>query len=514
MRTPPLLAVLVFAAVCRAVVSQTYLTVYCNESGNYTAFGNYQNNLNRLLLQRLYFDGGISGFNETTLGEPPDMVYGLFLCRGDVSVDACQNCMSNATTEILNLCPGNMEAIIWYDECLVRYSNRSFFSVMESSPSFILYNVVNATNPGGFGAAIAEAFRNVTEAAISSSNLYATLNSSWMLTTLFTLVQCTPDLSKSDCRSCLNVAVMILGTITDVKIGGRVLLPSCNVRYETYGFVNSGAPAVPSPSLTNGTTGNTSASKGRLAVGWIVMVAVAGVFLTMIAVGSCIYRRQHKRNRDGRTSSEVQLLNLGNGLGGHTSNDDLQGENPLSSQETLMMRLSVICAATDDFSEENKLGQGGFGPVYKGVLADGKEIAVKRLSRASGQGLIELKNEVVLIARLQHRNLVRLLGFCLEQHEMMLVYEYMPNKSLDFFLFDQSRSGSLDWKKRFSIISGIARGLLYLHEDSRLRIIHRDLKASNILLDHEMNPKISDFGMARIFGVNQDEASTNRVVGT
>ncbi|KAI4312373.1 hypothetical protein MLD38_037187 [Melastoma candidum] len=229
-------------------------------------------------------------------------------------------------------------------------------------------------------------------------------------------------------------------------------------------------------------------------------------FIKCVVCMACVSHRDN--------SSEVQLLDLGNGIGGHTSNDDLQGENPLSSQDMLLMRLSVICAATGDFSEENKLGQGGFGPVYKGVLLDGKEIAVKRLSRASGQGLIELKNEVDLIARLQHRNLVRLLGFCLEQHEMMLVYEYMPNKSLDFFLFDQSKSGSLDWKKRFSIIGGISRGLLYLHEDSRLRIIHRDLKASNILLDHEMNPKISDFGMARIFGVNQDEAATNRVVGT
>ncbi|KAG6392281.1 hypothetical protein SASPL_146495 [Salvia splendens] len=170
--------------------------------------------------------------------------------------------------------------------------------------------------------------------------------------------------------------------------------------------------------------------------------------------------------------------------------------------------------ATNKFCDENKLGQGGFGIVYKGVLAEGQEIAVKRLSKTSVQGVEEFKNEVKLIARLQHRNLVRLLGCCVEMEEKMLVYEYLENKSLDSILFKKNRSSMLDWQTRFMIICGIARGLLYLHQDSRFRIIHRDLKASNILLDKGMDPKISDFGMARIFGGDQTEANTKRVVGT
>ncbi|KAF8414024.1 hypothetical protein HHK36_002023 [Tetracentron sinense] len=176
--------------------------------------------------------------------------------------------------------------------------------------------------------------------------------------------------------------------------------------------------------------------------------------------------------------------------------------------------LESVLAATENFSKSNKLGQGGFGPVYKGKLPGGQEIAVKRLSKNSGQGLEEFKNEVLLIAKLQHRNLVRLLGYCIEGDEKMLLYEYMPNKGLDSVLFDQTQCLLLNWEKRFDIILGIARGLLYLHQDSRLKIIHRDLKTSNILLDEEMNPKISDFGMARIFGGKQTEANTNRVVGT
>nr|XP_034912903.1 G-type lectin S-receptor-like serine/threonine-protein kinase B120 [Populus alba] len=180
-------------------------------------------------------------------------------------------------------------------------------------------------------------------------------------------------------------------------------------------------------------------------------------------------------------------------------------ELPLFSYES-------VSVATGQFSD--KLGEGGFGPVYKGKLPTGLEIAVKRLSERSGQGLEEFRNETILIAKLQHRNLVRLLGSCIERDEKMLIYEYMPNKSLDFFLFDANRGQILDWGTRIRIIEGIAQGLLYLHRYSRLRIIHRDLKPSNILLDSEMNPKISDFGMARIFGGNETQANTKRIVGT
>ncbi|KAI6704878.1 hypothetical protein NL676_007840 [Syzygium grande] len=196
------------------------------------------------------------------------------------------------------------------------------------------------------------------------------------------------------------------------------------------------------------------------------------------------------------------------------SEDGEELDGTTKDQELPLFDITTIKAGTDNFASTNKLGQGGFGPVYKGHLASGQEIAVKRLSKNSRQGSQEFKNEVMLIAKLQHRNLVRLLGCCISQDERMLIYEYLPNKSLDCFIFNEEKRTTLDWNQRFKIILGIARGVLYLHQDSRLKIIHRDLKASNVLLDAAMNPKISDFGMAKMFGEDQIQANTNKVVGT
>ncbi|KAM0951473.1 putative protein kinase RLK-Pelle-DLSV family [Dioscorea sansibarensis] len=195
----------------------------------------------------------------------------------------------------------------------------------------------------------------------------------------------------------------------------------------------------------------------------------------------------------------------------HQLEKDIRGSDEL---ELTQLQWSTLKEATNNFAETNILGEGGFGIVYKGKLAEGREVAVKRLSKNSAQGVDEFKNEVTFIAKLQHRNLVRLLGYCIHKDEKILVYEYMPNRSLDAFLFDKEKGVRLDWETRFQIIVGIARGLLYLHQDSRLRIIHRDLKASNILLDSKMNPKISDFGLARNFSEDEMMTRTKKVIGT
>ncbi|KAJ1441969.1 S-locus glycoprotein domain [Sesbania bispinosa] len=219
--------------------------------------------------------------------------------------------------------------------------------------------------------------------------------------------------------------------------------------------------------------------------------AISGLLLFCIYA---IYRIRRKIAENSKTTEDI--------------------ERHLDELDLPLFDLSTLTIATNSFSLNNKIGQGGFGSVYKGKLLDGRDIAVKRLSSSSGQGITEFITEVKLIAKLQHRNLVKLHGCCIRGQEKLLIYEYMANGSLDSFIFDQIKGELLEWPQRFHIIFGVARGLMYLHQDSRLRIIHRDLKASNVLLDDKLNPKISDFGMARSFGGDQIEGNTNRIVGT
>ncbi|KAI9123748.1 hypothetical protein K1719_005048 [Acacia pycnantha] len=244
-------------------------------------------------------------------------------------------------------------------------------------------------------------------------------------------------------------------------------------------------------------------SKGTHSMSGMMGILIA-VFVITLLIVIHVYCFWMKKKKDKMAEQQINV---------ESPSEEELGVN--RTQVRLpFFNIKTIQVATNSFSSENELGHGGFGSVYKGLLVNGQEIAVKRLSKGSGQGIEEFKNEIKLIAKLQHRNLVRLLGYCIHKEERMLIYEYLPNKSLDFYLFDMNQRSSLDWDKRVHIIFGIAQGLLYLHRDSRLKIIHRDLKASNVLLDATMNPKISDFGMARIFGEDQIQARTRRIVGT
>ncbi|CAL0303724.1 unnamed protein product [Lupinus luteus] len=193
---------------------------------------------------------------------------------------------------------------------------------------------------------------------------------------------------------------------------------------------------------------------------------------------------------------------------------DLKG---LSSQSGVFT-LRQIKAATDNFDESFKIGQGGFGPVYKGILSDGTVVAVKQLSSKSRQGNREFVNEIGMISALKHPNLVKLHGFCVEEDQLLLIYEYMENNSLAHTLFvtkadPEKRHLRLDWKTRQRICVGIAKGLAYLHEESRLKIVHRDIKATNVLLDKDLNPKISDFGLAKLNEEDKTHIDT-RIAGT
>ncbi|XP_031131758.1 G-type lectin S-receptor-like serine/threonine-protein kinase At4g27290 isoform X2 [Ipomoea triloba] len=255
---------------------------------------------------------------------------------------------------------------------------------------------------------------------------------------------------------------------------------------------------VHSSELDNGSSGNGHSDHYLVAK---IVAPVSGFFLVCVLV--YILKRKCFKSKDWLCKRSA--------VDNSMSTSPLVGNDEI---ELLQFSLQRIIDATNNFDTTNKLGEGGFGPVYKGFLSEFGMVAIKRLSKRSSQGLEEFMNELKLIAKLQHTNLVSLLGCCTEDEEKILIYEYLPKRSLDKFLFDPLEKHHLDWSTRAQIIEGIAQGILYLHKYSRLKVIHRDLKASNILLCETMKPKISDFGMARIFGLDQTQAETNHVVGT
>ncbi|XP_050212572.1 cysteine-rich receptor-like protein kinase 10 [Mercurialis annua] len=485
----------------------TYLYHICSNRTVFTPNSTYQSNRNLLLTALTSNATRPIGFYNVSTGRDPDDVYGSILCRGDMSADACKSCATFATQDIVKRCPIEKKVIVWYDQCLLRYDNQSFFSRNDESPVVYLWNTQNITgDQGHFNNLLATDLRAASADAAgapSGAKKFAVREANISaFQILYSLVQCTPDLSASACSLCLQAAISKLPNCCDGKQGGRVLSPSCNIRYEIYMFYNStrleAPPPSPMPLLPPPILPPPPRSpEGKGGISTVVIVAIVVpvvVSIVLFCLGCCFWKRRAKKKYDVVREDDVG--------------------NEITTVESLHFDLNKIKSATSNFSVNNKLGEGGFGTVYKGIFPDGQEIAVKKLSKNSVQGGEEFKNEVVLLAKLQHRNLVRLQGFCLEGEEKILIYEFVPNKSLDYFLFDPEKQAQLDWSRRYKIVGGIARGILYLHEDSRLRIIHRDLKVSNILLDKDMNPKISDFGMARIFVVDQTQASTNRIVGT
>ncbi|PNY06896.1 cysteine-rich receptor-like protein kinase 10-like protein, partial [Trifolium pratense] len=416
--------------------------VYANQSS-------FENNLSNLLLSLpSNVSTSISKFGNTSSGIGLDRAYGLYMCLDFVSNETCHKCVTNAISDVVKLCPQSEEAVVYEEFCQLRYSNKNFVGSLDVTDNIGKDNVQNISEPEKYESVVNKILNNLTKIASFnvSSNMYATGEVNFEDKTIYALVQCTRDLSDTNCSRCL------LSAIGDI-------------------------PDQTSSSAKQGRKNNSSKI-------WMITSIAVGVGLVIIIFICYLCFVRNKRIwQSNKISKDFPFFDLGS-----------------------------LCVATGNFSDSNMLGQGGFGPVYKGILSDGMEVAIKRLSTCSEQGSEEFINEVMLILKLQHKNLVKLLGFCVDGEEKLLVYEYLPNGSLDVVLFEQG--AQLDWTKRVDIINGIARGILYLHEDSRLQIIHRDLKASNVLLDYDMNPKISDFGMARIFAGSEGEANTATIVGT
>ncbi|XP_058748507.1 probable L-type lectin-domain containing receptor kinase S.5 [Vicia villosa] len=245
-------------------------------------------------------------------------------------------------------------------------------------------------------------------------------------------------------------------------------------------------------------------SDGKINLLWVWII----VPLVIIVVGLVFFLVYFQKKRNIEISEDAY--------------PEIENQIQHSSMGPKKFELQELIKATGAFSQSNKLGQGGFGTVYKGVLGNNKEIAVKRVSKNSRQGKQEFIAEVTTIGSLHHKNLVKLIGWCYEKKELLLVYEFMPNGSLDKYLFNQSGdefelhySKVLDWNTRNSVIRGVAQALDYLHNGCERRVLHRDIKASNIMLDLDYDAKLGDFGLARtIQKRNETHHSTKEIAGT
>ncbi|XP_062187003.1 cysteine-rich receptor-like protein kinase 25 [Phragmites australis] len=429
-------------------------------------------------------------------GETEDTVYGLAMCLADAERSDCATCLAGAAAELPGTrCASRRDMVLWYAHCLVRYDNASFFGAADTSPArrFDVPNPNNFSDPASLHAARRRLAGRMVAAAAASPLRFAfdeeevTAN-----VTLHGLAQCTEDLPLEECNRCLvSHMSWLAGCCADMD-GVRLNGPSCYLHLEFMGFVPGTPPSMapliePSPPASVPGAGKSSRKKTRI---YIVAGALSAVALCFFLLGAflCYKKKRHgslrwpwKRGSDNRKRMESLL----------------QQHHPKRYSYSQVKRMTKSFA--------HKLGQGGNGEVYKGSLPDGREIAVKMLKETKVDGE-EFMNEVASISRTSHVNVVTLLGFCLEGPKRRgLIYEYMPNGSLERYTVGgdgeagaHGEERSLSWEKLFDIAVGIARGLEYLHRGCNAHIVHFDIKPHNILLDRDLRPKISDFGLAKL----------------
>ncbi|ESQ46953.1 hypothetical protein EUTSA_v10027683mg [Eutrema salsugineum] len=394
-------------------------------------------------------------------------VFAMVQCHNDLSPSDCQLCYAIARTRLPRCLPSS-SARIFLDGCFLRYETYEFYGESISAASD-RYSCSNDTvlDPQ-FGFRVSE---TAARAAVRRGGFGVAGESG-----VHALAQCWESLGREECRVCLEKAVGEVKRCVSRR-EGRAMNSGCFLRYSDHKFYNNDRHGIH--------------NKGVIVA--IVLTMSAFVMLVLLATYVIIVKvsktKQEKRNL-GLVSKKFK-------------------------NSKTKFKYETLEKATDYFSPKKTLGQGGNGTVFLGVLPNGKNVAVKRLVFNTREWVEEFFNEVNLISGIQHKNLVKLLGCSIEGPESLLVYEYVANKSLDNFLFDESKSKVLNWCVRLNIILGAAEGLAYLHggDGSPVRIIHRDIKTSNVLLDDQLNPKIADFGLARCLGLDKTHLSTG-IAGT
>ncbi|KAK4791922.1 hypothetical protein SAY86_022357 [Trapa natans] len=420
-----------------------------------------------------------NGWGMSVIGSGPDTNYGLAQCYGDLSLLDCVLCYAEARS-LLPQCYPNNGGRIFLDGCFMRAENYSFFQEYTGPNDTVVCG--NQTRKGS-------SFEGSARQALAQAVASAPGNKGYgrakvavagaMNQSAYVLADCWKSLDRSSCQACLENALTSILTCLPWS-EGRALNTGCFMRYSDTNFLNN----IPS----NGS------NRGKIIVIVVSVVSSLMVVAVGIIIGVLIWKQRYIQKKRKGPSDARKLVKI-------------------LRDSSLNFKYSVLEKATGSFDNANKLGQGGFGTVYKGVLPDGREIAVKRLFFNNKHRAEDFYNEVNIISSVEHKNLVRLLGCSCSGPESLLVYEFLSNKSLDRFIFDANRGKALNWEKRLEIMIGTAEGLVCLHHNSKIKIIHRDIKASNILLDSRLRAKIADFGLARSFQDDKSHIST-AIAGT
>ncbi|XP_059284567.1 cysteine-rich receptor-like protein kinase 46 isoform X1 [Lycium ferocissimum] len=413
-------------------------------------------------------------------GLSPNRIYVLAQCMDDLSKEDCDICFSTIKTQLPGCFP-HSSGRVFFDGCFMRFENYSFF--YESSSPHDVKRCSDAVNLKN------DQFRDLTTKVVKDVVNMAPIHGGYAEgrrnahgLSVYGMANCWNTLDEKSCADCLlNASTAVLNCLPSIE--ARSLSVGCYFRYSEYESSDG------SNFLLN--------TKGAIFMYLAFILVAVGVCIVAILVGYIVGTTLHEKRVKHQTK--------------HNGNSsDLESS---VMKRSLHFKYSTLEKSTDNFSEERKIGQGGFGEVFKGTLPDGRELAIKRMFLTTKIRNEEISNEIDVIGEAQHQNLVRFLGCCFTDDDSFLVYEYLENKSLDLILFDPKKKEELDWKKRLRIIEGTAEGLEYLHNDCQVRIIHRDIKPSNILLDSKYRPKIADFGLAR-FNIREKGSAPLVIAGT
>nr|XP_023924895.1 cysteine-rich repeat secretory protein 38-like [Quercus suber] len=332
----------------------------CSNTGNYTVTSPFQNNLNNIL-HSLSSNASISKFYNTSTGNDTNRVYGLYMCLDYVTNESCHDCITTASQDIWKLCPSTTEAVVWEEICQLRYSNKSFFGILDVTGTTPLDNQKNNSQPEVFKSIVNVTLNNLAnQAAFNlSANMYATGEAAFQDKTIYALVQCTRDLSANDCNLCLRSATADILRIYYYSVGARLLSRSCFLRYELYSFYGG----------TPNSSGSSQAGGIQMKLWMIVVVTVVSACLVIVLLGPYVYYRMMNKNGKKKILGHGIIQNIGSSNNLDFHHQHFQGRYDSKSQEFPYFNLASLQAATNNFGDSNKLGQGGFGPVYKHDLS-------------------------------------------------------------------------------------------------------------------------------------------------